>query len=143
MTTPRPHIVLHQTVTPEMLDMIGDGLSAFNDAVTGYSDRLPLAVVAEDPATGAVIGGALGRSSLGLLFLELFYLPESHRGAGLGAEILRRFEEEGRRRGCVAGVLYTISFQAPGFYERHGWRRFGEVACSPPGTSRVFLSKQF
>ena len=64
----------------------------------------------------------------------------------LGAEMLRlgglaADEAEGRRRGCVAAVLYTISFQAPGFYERHGWRRFGEVACLPPGTSRIFLSK--
>jgi hypothetical protein len=25
-------------------------------------------------------------------------------------------EEKARRRGCRAGVLYTISFQAPGFY---------------------------
>ncbi len=51
-------------------------------------------------------------------------------------------EEEGRRRDCVAGVLYTISFQVPAFYEGHGWRRFGEVACLPTGTSRTFLSKQ-
>ena len=51
-------------------------------------------------------------------------------------------EEEGARRGCRSGVLYTISFQAPGFYERHGWREFGRVACDPPGTSRVFMTKE-
>jgi hypothetical protein len=39
-------------------------------------------------------------------------------------------------------VLYTISFQAPRFYERLGWRIFGEVPCDPPGTSRVFMTKQ-
>jgi hypothetical protein len=38
-------------------------------------------------------------------------------------------------------VLYTISFQAPGFYARHGWRVFGEISCEPPGTSRVFMTK--
>lgn len=77
-----------------------------------------------------------------MLFLDLFHLPEALRGGGLGSRILRLAEEEARRRGCVAGVLMTISFQAPGFYERHGWQRFGEVPCLPPGTSRVFLSKK-
>jgi hypothetical protein len=54
---------------------------------------------------------------------------------------LRQAEDEGRRRGCRAGVLHTISFQAPGFYARHGWRMFGEIPCDPPGTSRVFMTK--
>jgi hypothetical protein len=41
----------------------------------------------------------------------------------------------------VGGVLYTISFQAPGFYERHGYRVLGTVPCLPLGTSRVFMTK--
>lgn len=139
---PETEIVVTDVVTSEMAAAIGGGLNSFNDEATGYADRMPLAVVARDAMTGAVLGGATGRSSLGLLFLELFYFPPQHRGAGLGTKILAAFEQEGRRRGCLAGVLYTISFQAPGFYERHGWRRFGEVACLPPGTSRVFLTKQ-
>jgi GNAT superfamily N-acetyltransferase len=136
-----PHIVVTDEVSHEVEEVIGDGLNAFNDQVTGYADRKPIAVVVRNPEDGKVIGGAIGRSSLGLLFLELFYLPPGLRGAGVGTRILHAFEEEGRRRGCVAAVLYTISFQAPGFYERHGWRRFGEVACQPAGTSRIFLTK--
>ena len=50
-------------------------------------------------------------------------------------------EAEAKRRGCKAGVLYTLSFQAPGFYEKRGWREFGRVPCEPPGTSRVFMTK--
>lgn len=138
---PKPRLVVTEHVTPEMQAALIDGLNAFNDEMAGYADRKPLAVVARDPVTGSVLGGAVGRSSLGLLFLDLFYLPPSHRGTGLGREILAAFEDEGRRRGCVAGVVNTISFQAPGFYERHGWRRFGEVPSLPPGTSRIFLSK--
>jgi hypothetical protein len=55
---------------------------------------------------------------------------------------LAAFEAEGKRRGCRAGVLYTISFQAPAFYEKHGWSRFGEIPCEPEGTSRIFMTKQ-
>jgi GNAT superfamily N-acetyltransferase len=121
--------------------LIAEGLNQYNDEVTGSSDRRPLAVTVKDPISGEVLGGITGRSSLGLLFVDLFYLPESMRGAGLGSELLRRFELEGRRRGCVSAVLYTISFQAPRFYELNGWMRFGEVPCLPAGTSRIFMSK--
>jgi len=135
------HIEISDRVTPEITSCIAEGLDRFNDQQIGYGDRLPLAVVVKDPDSGDVLGGITGRSSLGLLFLDLFYLPEALRGAGLGSELLRRFEQEGRRRGCLSAVLYTISFQAPDFYQRHGWQRMGEVPCLPPGTSRIFMSK--
>lgn len=135
------HIEISDRVTPEITSCIAEGLDRFNDQQIGYGDRLPLAVVVKDPDSGDVLGGITGRSSLGLLFLDLFYLPEALRGAGLGSELLRRFEQEGRRRGCFSAVLYTISFQAPDFYQRHGWQRMGEVPCLPPGTSRIFMSK--
>jgi GNAT superfamily N-acetyltransferase len=137
----RPGILVTDVIDRSIEEAVGGGLSDFNDAVTGLSDRRPLAAVVRDPKTGDILGGAIGRSSLGLLFLDLFYLPQSHRGTGLGTEVLRLFEDEGRRRGCRAAVLYTISFQAPGFYERNGWRRFGEIPCDPPGTSRIFMTK--
>jgi GNAT superfamily N-acetyltransferase len=138
---PAPDLVVTDTISPDIQRAIGGGLDSFNAAMTGISDFKSLAVVVKDPATGEALGGAIGRSSLGLLFLDLFYLPEAMRGAGLGTAVLRAFEEEGRKRGCRAGVLYTISFQAPGFYERNGWRRFGEIA-SKPGISRIFMTKE-
>ncbi len=138
---PKPVVTVSDVVTDDVRAALSSGLNDFNDEVTGYADRRAIAVMAHDPETGSVIGGAIGRSSLGLLFLDLFYLPPGYRRSGLGTEILGVFEAEGRRRGCVAAVLYTISFQAPAFYERQGWQRFGEVACQPAGTSRLFFSK--
>lgn len=94
------HIEISERVTQEITSCIAEGLDRFNDQHIGYGDRLPLAVVVRDPDSGEVLGGITGRSSLGLLFLELFYLPEALRGAGLGSELLRRFEQEGA--GAVA-----------------------------------------
>ena len=143
----RPHdalsytISISATIDAEVEQTLLDGLNAYNDAITGYSDRQVLSVVVRDRDSQRVLGGAMGRTSLGLLFLDLLYLPAALRGLGLGSQVLAQFEEEGRRRGCASAVLYTISFQAPEFYERRGWRRFGDIACSPEGTSRVFMSK--
>src|SRR5207248_8258169 len=94
-----------------------------------------------DPRTKQPVGGLTGRTSLGLLFIDLFFLPDDLRGDGLGSRLLRLAEDEARHRGCVGAVLYTISFQAPGFYERHGYRVLGTVPCLPPGTSRIFMTK--
>ena len=122
--------------------IIGDGLNAFNDSAVGYADRRPLNVLARDPGTGATVGGLHGRTSLGMLIIDLVFLPERLRGSGVGTRMMRMAEDEALRRGCKSAVLFTISFQAPDFYQRLGWRKFGQIDCDPPGTSRVFLTKK-
>lgn len=122
--------------------VITEGLDDYNAAEAGYRDWRPLAVLAHDEGE-RVVGGMLGRTSLGLLFINLVYLPEEVRNRRLGSEMLRMVEEEAVRRGCRSGILFTISFQAPGFYERHGWRELGRVACDPAGTHRIVMTKSF
>ena len=134
-------LVLTDAPDSESRRIIDDGLSGHNVEQAGYWDTRPLAVLVQDPASGRTLGGLIGRTSLGLLFVDLVFLPAELRGRDIGSRILRMAEEEGLRRGCQAAVLYTISFQAPGFYERHGWREFGRIACDPPGTARVFMTK--
>ena len=136
-----PTILVTDIVDRAAEEAIGGGLKRFNEEQSGISDLRPLGVILKDPDSGATLGGAIGRASLGLLFLDLFFVPQALRGAGLGTQILRMFEDEGRRRGCRSAVLYTISFQAPEFYARNGWTRFGEIPCVPPGTSRIFMTK--
>ncbi|EFQ62823.1 putative acetyltransferase [Pseudomonas fluorescens WH6] len=140
MTAPR--IEISDQANPDAEHMLGSGLAAFNEDVTGYNDRLPLTVLLKDPETRQVIGGITGKTTLGMAFLDLFHLPDTLRGTGMGSRLLQAFEDEARRRGCLNAVLYTISFQAPGFYEKNGWVRFGEIPCAPEGSSRVFLSKR-
>jgi GNAT superfamily N-acetyltransferase len=119
---------------------ISDGLHEFNDAQAGFADSRPLAILVTDPETRKTVGGLLGRTSFGALYIDLFYLPESLRGSGLGRRIVQQAEDEAKRRGCRAAFLFTISFQAPGFYERCGYRSFGEVPGTQ-GISRFFMSK--
>jgi GNAT superfamily N-acetyltransferase len=134
-------IVLTDAPDRDDIDAIEQGLAGYNREQAGISDRRLLAVLVKD-GQGNTVGGITGRSALGTLFLDLVYLPKAMRGGGLGRRLLAAAEEEGRRRGCRAAILETISFQAPGFYERHGWRVFGEIPCDPPGNSRFFMTKE-
>jgi GNAT superfamily N-acetyltransferase len=135
--------VLTLTDQPSETDQstIQGGLAAYNAAKTGYRDWRPLAALLRDPDTGETLGGMIGRTSYGLLFIDQVYLPESLRGHDIGSRLLAMMEQEGANRGCQSAFLYTITYQAPGFYERQGWTEFGRIACDPPGTARVFMTK--
>ena len=51
------------------------------------------------------------------------------------------FLDDGLNGDAIAGDN-TFSFQAPGFYEKQGYRRFGGMEGSPRGASRHFYVKR-
>jgi GNAT superfamily N-acetyltransferase len=136
-----PILVLTDDASDEARGIVDEGLADHGVEQAGQWDARPLYVLARAAVDGHVLGGFICRTSLGLLFIELAFLPRELRKQGLGTRMLRMAETEAVRRGCCGGVLYTISFQAPEFYKRHGWREFGRVPCHPPGTSRIFMTK--
>jgi GNAT superfamily N-acetyltransferase len=137
-----PRLVLTDAATPEDEAVIGDGLGAYNLEKAGYRDYRPLAVLVADPATREIVGGLYGSTSMGLLRIDRFFLPEKLRKQGLGSRVLAAAEEEGVRRGCSRAVLSTLSFQAPGFYKRQGWQVLGRIDCDPPGHTRLMMTKK-
>jgi GNAT superfamily N-acetyltransferase len=109
-------VILTDAPDADAVEVIAGGLRTYNEAQAGYSDGRPLAILVRDPQTKAVAGGLLGRTSLGLLRVDQFFLPEGLRRNRLGGRILAMAEDEARRRGCARAVLSTIHFQAPGLY---------------------------
>ena len=122
--------------------VIADGLSAYNEAKAGYRDHRPLAVFVADPQSGETVGGLHGRTSHGLLFVERFFLPESERLRGLGSRVLALAEAEAKRRGCTRAALMTVTFQAPGFYQKQGYEIAARLECDPPGATRMLMTKK-
>jgi GNAT superfamily N-acetyltransferase len=124
---------------PADVDVIKAGLVAFNTSVAGVDKASPLAVLAR--RGGALIGGAVGFTHWEWLFIHYLWVSDDLRGERLGAHLLRRAEAAARERGCGAVWLDTFSFQAPGFYQRLGYRQFGQLNEFPPGHARHFLWK--
>ena len=121
------------------LGAVKAGLVAYNERVAGVDEAVPLAVFAE--RHGALIGGASGSTQWGWLFIEYLWVSDDVRGVGLGRHLLQKAETAARERGCGAVWLDTFSFQAPAFYERLGYRQFGQLDDYPPGRARHFLWK--
>ena len=136
-----PIVILTDAPDSAGKDAAGAALYDYNVACTGVADRRPVAAIATDPVSGEVLGGLWGRTELGLLFLDMFFLPETLRGQDVGHRLLDQVEAEAQRRGCQHAFVETSSFQAPGFYLRHGYTEFGRVPFALPGQARIFLTK--
>lgn len=116
-------------------------LRAHNAALVGPTGHRPFAALLRDEA-GRVVGGAIGHSRHGWLYVELLFVPEALRGRGLGEALMAAAEAEARARGCRGIHLFTATFQAPGFYERLGFRCLGALPDHPPGHQDRWYAKE-
>ena len=119
---------------------IGGGISAFNEAQAGAEHSRNLCFVLRGP-DDTIVGGVIGATYWNWFYVNLMWITEGLRGRGYGHRLLTLAEEEARRRGAEYAYLDTFSFQAPGFYEKHGYEVFGELSDFPPGHQRYFLKK--
>jgi len=117
------------------------GLVGFNRRQAGPL-RYTRAVVSARDGKGRLLGGLILQSYWRESYIELLWLSARARGAGLGAKLIREAERRARRRGSRVMHLNTYSFQAPGFYESQGYRRFGTVSGSPRGARRYYYVKR-
>ncbi|MFN2566641.1 MAG: GNAT family N-acetyltransferase [Gemmatimonadaceae bacterium] len=122
-------------------EAIIDGLLGYNaERGVPWMGR-DLAVVAWDKS-GAVIGGLLGQTNIGWLFVAALWVAAPYRGRGVGSALLAEAEREARRRDCIGVYLDTYSFQARPFYERLGYELFGTLPDCPPGGAKYYLYKR-
>lgn len=135
-------VVLTLNPTPAEEKAVLDGLIAFNEAKGGPIGYQPMAILLKDDA-GTIQGGMVGRVVYDWLFIELLHLPESARGEGLGTRLMAQAEDFARDKGLSGVWLDTYHFQAPGFYEKLGYKVFGTLEGHPVGGRRFFLEKRF
>ena len=133
---------IHFETEPPEADVraIHDGLEAFNQGHAPPHAHTPLNVIVRGEG-GRVLGGLLGSTFWGWLYVSVLWLDDAVRGQGLGTRLLGLAEDEARRRGCHHAFLDTTSFQARPFYEKCGYRLWGQLDDFPLGHSRYFLQK--
>jgi ribosomal protein S18 acetylase RimI-like enzyme len=91
---------------------------------------------------GQLVGGLAATTYWGWLDIEELWISEGLRHRGFGSQLLTRAEGEAQQRGCRWCMLTTFSFQARGFYERHGYRVVGAQEDYPPGQVYYWMRKE-
>ena len=117
------------------------GLIRYNRKTAGPF-RYTRTVLGVRDGKGRLLGGLILQSYWKESYVELLWLSDRARGRGTGRRLIEEAERRARRRGSLLIHLNTYSFQAPGFYEKLGFKRVGGMSGSPPGESRHFYVKR-
>jgi GNAT superfamily N-acetyltransferase len=121
-------------------EIIGRGLERYNRQKAGDETFQRICFALTNP-DGTIVGGVLGEMYWDWLHVDLMWIEEEFRGAGFGHKLMLAIEMEAKKRGAKHIFLDTFSFQAPEFYEQHGYRVFGELPEFPAGYTRFFFTK--
>ncbi len=134
---------IHMITDPDQnqINFFHQGLRSYNSQFM-IEDWAPFAVVSEN-ANREIIAGINGQSYWGRLHIENLWVHENYRKKGLGKELLKLAETAAKERGCSGIDLDTMSFQAPGFYEKLGFKKVGEISNYLQGIKRFYYSKEF
>lgn len=73
--------------------------------------------------------------------IKQMWVDEAYRGRGYGRALLDAMIAEARRRGVLRIWVASHDFQAPGMYERAGFKRMAEFEGWPEGHVNVILCK--
>jgi len=91
---------------------------------------------------GTIVAGILGKlDSWGCMTVDILWVHEKHRKAGLGTRLLKEVEAASKSYGCNLVHLDTFDFQAKDFYIKNGYEVFGVLDDCPLGHQRYFLKK--
>lgn len=122
-------------------EQIRKSLFEFNAGKVGEDGHTPLNIIEYD-AEGNLIGGILGGTYWGWMYVDILWVREDHRKKGIGSKLLSAAEKEAKSRGCHHVHLDTMSWQAPEFYKKHGYTVIGILPDIPSGNQKYLLMKE-
>ena len=118
---------LHES-TAEERQLIDKKIVEFNKANVPFQqaeDFINLSYVLKD-SFGLVIAGINATLYCwNILYVDVLYVDDAHRGKGFGKQLLDDLENKARRLGGYMAHLDTFDWQAKEFYEGLGYSVFG------------------
>jgi ribosomal protein S18 acetylase RimI-like enzyme len=102
-------------------------LRAYNTSVLGEYPELKTVHLNARDSAGKVIGTLRSIVALRWLRVEVLWVDEAVRHHGVGSRLLAEAERQAFALGARKAALETFEFQAPLFYEKHGYREVGRI----------------
>jgi GNAT superfamily N-acetyltransferase len=94
-------------------------------------------------ADSQVVGGLVAETQFAWLRISIMAIDPQQRLRGIGASLLAAAEREATARGCRYAYVDTMDYQAPRFYEKHGYTIVGRLDdWDSHGHAKLHLTKR-
>ena len=132
--------ILEEDININDIDFIKKELNKYNENFTEPDNHKILNVIIKDNNNN-ILGGLLGGTYWGWLYIDRLWIDEKYRKNGLGTKILEIAEKEAKKRGCKFAHLDTHDFQAVDFYIKKGYEIISRLNDLPKGYNKYLMKK--
>ena len=129
-----------ENVSEQDVAEIHSQLKKYNNAKREPSTNVPIGLFFEE--NGAKKAGLTGEIYGNWMCIKYLWVSEELRGQGIGSTLLEKAEQEAMRRGAIYSFVDTFDFQAPGFYEKYGYREEFHLWDCPYTGKRYYYTKR-
>jgi len=130
-----------ENIKSEKAQELANLIRAYNRSNREPSKSESLNIYIEDDY-GNLIAGMVAETFGYWLEIEYLYVRDDVRRQGLGSKILKMAELESFNRGCKYSFVNTFHFQAPEFYEKHGYKEVFALKEYPYTGKRYYYTKE-
>ena len=134
------HIRLDNTESQNAQE-IGDLIRSYNRSKREAAESEPLNLYVEDDS-GQVMAGLVAETFGNWLEIEYLFVKEDLRGQGIGSQLLQQAESEAKKKNCRFAFVNTYQFQAPSFYQKHGYKEVFTLKDYPYTGQRHYYQKE-
>ena len=133
------HIRLENTES-QKAQKIGELVRSYNRSKREAAESEPLNLYVEDDS-GELLAGLVAETFGNWLEIEYLFVKEDLRGQGIGSQLLQQAESEAKKRNCRFAFVNTYQFQAPAFYQKHGYQEVFTLKNYPCTGQRHYYQK--
>ncbi len=136
------HVMTRSIPTAEEHDFLEYKLYVYNCAQVKKDDGQLFGFFIRDEQQ-EIVAGLSGWTWARACEIQTLWVHPDWRGKGYGQTLLEAAELEARSRDCKGILISSYSFQAPGFYQKHGYELVWRLDDFPPGHQHCYLVKRF
>ena len=133
--------IIKTSLTPQLKEYIYQQFSRHSIASLGFNGLSGEPVAFEIRANEELQGVCTVQHAWGGLHIKYLVVDEKYRGQGIGRRLMEHALEYGKALGCSLAFVETMSFQAPEFYLKLGFKVDLKREGYTGGTSFYYLSR--
>lgn len=130
-------------LAPEDKKVIIKGMLAYHASCghirKGKDDHYSIVIKSKDQKT---VGAIVVSFRWHAMHVETLWIDEPLRNKGWGTKLMEEAEKEAVKRKCNLSYTDTLSWQAPGFYEKLGYSLYGKLEDYPKGAYLSYYCKK-